>query len=479
MSPETEREDAPPMERMSGLDAGFYYFDSPGMHLHIGAILVFSRAGLAGRDPLEATRARIEARIGRMERFMQRVVEVPFGLAEPYWVDDAGFSLDRHLHLANPGHSVSIQELVEMAGASISVPLDKAHALWEITVVPEVEGDRFALLAKIHHVLLDGVLGIEVLAQLFDLSPDAPAGESTAATPGEPTPQPGLAAFLREIGDSVVSKVKEAPVDFGRLAALAKDWVRFSLEDSGAKGLKPLFGAPRTPINGNLGTERRTAVLRVPLAEVESLATRAGVRMNDVVLWTVSTGLARYLSAKGWQGDEDLVAMMPMAHSSRRPGAGSNQVTALFVSLYNTIPDAIERLSAIAGATAAAKRFHREAQLADFVEMTKYVPPLITWAVSRALHEVKAFEVLPPAFNLLVTTVRGIDFPLYFSGSELLEVIPFGPLAESAGLNVTAVSYNGVLEIGLVGEERLVPGLAELPGLFEAALAELADLVRR
>ena len=479
MSSDTRSEDAPQMERMSGLDAGFYYFDSPGMHLHIGAILIFAKSGLAGRDPFEATRERIAARIGRMARFMQRVVEVPFGLAEPYWVDDAGFDLDRHLHLGGSKHPVSVEELVEMAGATISVPLDKSQALWEITVVPEVQGDRFALLAKIHHVLLDGVLGIEVLAQLFDVSPEAAGGEAPAAPVVGSAPQAGLGDFLREVADSVIGKVREAPVDFGRLAALAKDWVRFSLEDSDAKGLKPLFGAPRTPINGNLGKERSTAVLQVPLDEVESIATRAGVRMNDVVLWTVSTGLARYLQARGWEGGKDLVAMMPMAHSQRRQGAGSNQVTALFVSLYNTIPDALGRLSAIAGATAAAKRFHREAELADFVEMTKYLPPVFTWAFSRVLHEVKAFEVLPPAFNLLVTTVRGIDFPLYFSGSELLEVIPFGPLAESAGLNVTALSYNGTLEIGLVGEARLVPGLAELPGLFEAALAELGAALPR
>ena len=475
MGAEVEQEGARAMERMSGLDTGFYYFDSPGMHLHIGAVLIFSKAGLAGRDPLEATRARIAARIGRMERFMQRVAEVPFGLAEPYWVVDVGFSLDRHLHLAECDHPFSIGELVEMAGESISVPLDKAHALWEITVVPEVDGDRFALMAKIHHVLLDGVLGIEVLAQLFDVTPDTTDDEAELSGQRRAAAPPGLSELLKELGDSVISKVKEAPVDFGRLAALAKDWLRFSLEDPGAKGLKPLFGAPRTPINGTLGTKRLTAVLRVPLAEVESLATRAGVRMNDVVLWAVSTGLARYLAARGWEGEEDLVAMMPMAHSSRRPGAGSNQVTALFVSLCNTVPDALGRLRAIADATSAAKRFHREAQLADFVEMTKYVPPLVTWALSRALHEARAFEVLPPAFNLLVTTVRGIDFPLYFAGSELLEVIPFGPLAESAGLNVTAVSYNGTLEVGLAGEDRLVSGLAELPGLLEAAFAALAE----
>ena len=478
MGAEVDQESARAMERLSGLDTGFYYFDSPGMHLHIGAVLIFSKAGLAGRDPLEATRMRIAARIGRMERFMQRVAEVPFGLAEPYWVDDAGFNLDRHLHLAPSEHPLSVDELVEMAAKAVSVPLDKSHALWEITVVPEVEGDRFALLAKIHHVLLDGVLGIEVLAQLFDLTPDAGDDEAGVAPQREPAAQPGLTDLLKEMGDSVISKVREAPVDFGRLAALAKDWLQFSLEDAGAKGLKPLFGAPRTPINGSLGTNRLTAVLRVPLDEVESLANRASVRMNDVVLWAVSTALARYLAVRGWNGGEDLVAMMPMAHSRRRPGAGSNQVTALFVSLYNTVPDPLGRLKAIADATSAAKRFHREAQLADFVEMTKYVPPLVTWALSRALHEAKAFDVLPPAFNLLVTTVRGIDFPLYFTGSELLEVIPFGPLAESAGLNVTAVSYNGTLEIGLVGEDRLVSGLAELPGLLKAAFAELAGALK-
>ncbi len=474
MVAEIEQEGAPAMERMSGLDAGFYYFDSPGMHLHIGAVLIFSKDGLAGRDPLQATRARIAARIGRMQRFTQRVAEVPFGLAEPYWVDDAGFSLDRHLHLRPCEHPLSVEELVEMVGDSLSVPLDKSHALWEITVVPEVEGDRFALVAKIHHVLLDGVLGIEVLAQLFDLTPEVTDDEAEAVQQREPAAPPGLGELLRELGDSVISKVKEAPVDFGRLAALAKDWVRFSMNDTGAKGLKPLFGAPRTPINGNLGTKRVTAVLRVPLAEVEALANHAGVRMNDVVLWAVSTGLASYLSARGWEGGEDLVAMMPMAHSSRRPGAGANQVTAQFVALYNTIPDPLGRLRAIADTTAAAKRFHREAQLADFVEMTKYVPPLVTWTLSRALHEARAFEMLPPAFNLLVTTVRGIDFPLYFAGSELLEVIPFGPLAESAGLNVTAVSYNGTLEIGFVGDDRLVSGVVELPDLLRAALAELA-----
>lgn len=443
------------MEKLSGLDSGFFYLDSPGMHLHIGVVLILSGQEVTLNQGTEVARAQILARLPAMEHFCHVIAEVPFGLAEPYWIKDSNFDIAHHVVEIDDAKRVyANDELLEFAGNFISQPLDKSRPLWEVIVVPQVEGEKFALVAKLHHALVDGVQGIQVLGSLFDLEPHPSAfwGVTRSDDSLEITDPFQMLSIM---GASIASKARNAPKDALRAVGLVSEWLSFRSTDDNAELVRPVFGAPKTPINGTLSKNRVARSIELPLALVKELARTANVTVNDFVMLLVSLGLDDYLLQKGWPGGEDLTAMMPIANPQRDKGGGSNQITSLFVSLANSVPDPLERLKMISRATKAAKKFHARAGLADFVQLAEYIPPIFTWAVSRLAHQSRVFDRLPPFFNLLVSTVHGTDFPLFFAGAELLEIIPFGPLADSSALNVTALSYNHKMTLGFVGEATL------------------------
>lgn len=461
------------MEKLTGLDTGFYYFDSPGMHLHIGVLLLFDAGAVAPGDRMASAQKRILERIDAMEHFRDRIVEVPLGLAEPYWVADPDFDIANHVK-EHPDHGVlTREELTEVAAAFISEPIDKSRPLWELLVVPEIEGGKFAVVSKLHHTLIDGVAGIEVLASLFDLEPNPK--EFWGSLKHAPTHTPvDFDAVVRAMGNSILSKVLRAPKDAMRVMEFVADWLSFNAADDNSKLLRPLFTAPRTPVNGTLSKGRSIAWAALPLVRVKEIAHSANATVNDVVLTMVSLALDDYLGAKGFQGGADLVAMMPMSNPRRDAVSGSNQISSLFISLANSCSEPSERLAAVTRATGAAKKFHRSTKLEELVQLSSYVPPLLTWALSQAVHQSRAFDFLPPAFNVLVSTVRGTDFPLYFAGSQLLELIPFAPLAESSGLNLTALSYDGSLIFGAVGDAVLAGDVQVFVDAVVASLVSLA-----
>ncbi|CAG4905378.1 unnamed protein product, partial [Acidithrix sp. C25] len=459
------------VQKLSGLDTGFYYLDSPGMHLHIGVVLIFDGTSIPIEERLAATKAQILDRIHAMDHFSQKIAEIPFGLGEPYWTNDANFNIDNHVK-AGVLDSIDRDRLVELAGEFISIPLDKARPLWEIMVLPHLDKSRFALVAKLHHTMIDGIMGIEVLANLFDFeaNPREFWGPKAVAVEAE---EVGMANLVGIFANSLIDKFQSVPEDARKTISALSQWLSFTSDSDNSRLLKPLFAAPKTPINGALTSERVAHSITFPLTRLKLLAKAAHVTVNDLLMSIVSFALDDYLKGKDWQGGVDLVSMMPMANHRRDDQGGSNQISALFVSLGNSITDPKDRVIEIARATSAAKRFHRKADLAELVRLTHYVPPLFTWALSRVAHQLKAFDYIGPAFNILISSVKGPDQPLFFAGTKLEEVIPFGPLADSTGLSVTAVSYSGQMVLGLVGDSKLAGDVVK----FGDAISDAVELL--
>ena len=459
------------MQRLSGLDSGFFYLDTPGMNLHIGVILLLEAPQVSRLDLLATIREHMQDRLPWMHHFQDLIVEVPFGLAEPYWARNAQFNIADHVTQIDDNRELTKEDLIAFLGEFISIPLDKSRSLWEVKVVPCVEGNRIAFIAKLHHALIDGVQGVEVLVSLLDFEPNPTEfwGESTPCFSNENSD----ANLVLEVGRSIFKKIQSAPKDLVMALNLVEQWFSFRSEADNANLIKPAFGAPKTPINGALSPTRVAHALNIPLQRVTDLAKGAGVTVNDVVMVMVSLALDGYLSDKGWSGGKDLTAMMPIAKSKRDSNGGSNQISSMFVSLANSIADPIERLSAISRATKAAKNFHINAGLNEAIRLAEYVPPIITRNVSRLMHEARVFDILPPLYNVLISTLNGTPMPLYFDGLQLLEIIPFGPLADSSGLNVTSLSYNGQFSVGFVGESHLAGDLDKFAQNFVEALDKL------
>ena len=462
-------------KRLSGLDSGFLALDNPTMHLHIGVLLLLKEENDHAGRSLDRVRNQFASRIDAMENFQSRVVEVPLGIVEPFWVKAEQFNIEDHVTGAN--FQGKFSQLFEYAGDFISKPLPKDRPLWQVEVVESIS-DRigyFAVLAKIHHALIDGVMGIEVLANLFDFeqNPSSFWGAELVREPETVEDFSPIDLIASVVGD-IFNKVREAPRLVDMVGKTALDFLNYTKSQDNTLHLPALFTAPKTPLNGSLTPERVVAFVELPLDRFKAIARQVNVTVNDLSMAVVSMALDRHLENLGHSGGEDLVSMMPISNP-RRERSTANQISALLVSLGNSISDPIERIKFISTATRKAKDFHRRAQLENITSATSLIPPVLTSVLSNLAHRVRAFDSISPAFNVLISSVKGPDSPLYLAGAELASVIPFGPLAESVPLNVTVVSYRSGLVFGIVSDERSRGSIKRFSELIEDAFDELSD----
>ena len=467
------------MQPLVGMDAAFLSLETPTTPMHVGVTLVL--------DPPEGTRALfspstryaqirrvIEQRLHLVPPFRQRALRVPFGLHHPVWVDDPDFELDDHLSRASLPSPGGQSELDAFVASVMTRPLDPDRPLWEMHVVEGLEGGRTALVAKVHHAILDGVSGASVLAAFLDLSPRARV--VVLPTEWAPPALPSNAQMLRHAASSLARQPGTTLSTLQAGVDAVADLGMHNREVIG-RGEEPspgFFAAPRTSFNGAVSNRRRYATLSAPLDDVKLVGKVFGATVNDVILACVSGGLRRLLAARGETVERSLVAMVPV--STRSEGETEelgNQVSGMLVSLASDIDDPVGRLDAISGSARVAKeqeQLHRGRLLGDLAQMA--VPALVS-RMARAVAGTRLFDKVRPPFNVTVSSVRVPDVSLFCAGSRVAEVYPIGPMAEGIGVNVTVFSYKGRVTFGLLACRRLIPELAELAVHVDDALGEL------
>ncbi|HUC04952.1 MAG TPA: wax ester/triacylglycerol synthase family O-acyltransferase [Acidimicrobiales bacterium] len=468
------------MQPLHGMDAAFLSLETPTTPLHVGAVLVL--------DPPEGTRslfspttrhAQIRRMIGQRLHLVaplrQRAVRVPMGLHHPVWVDDPEFALDDHLTRASLPDPGGPAELDAYVASVMSRPLDPDRPLWEMHIVEGLADDRTAVIAKIHHAILDGVSGASVLAAFLDVSPRprvVPMSPEWA-----PAPLPSSADLLRHAAGGLarqpgralqaLQSSVEAVADLGLHARLVQ-----------ARGEVPppgFFSAPRASFNGAVGSRKRFTSFRVPVGDVKMIRSMFSCTVNDVVLAGVSGGLRRLLEGRQETVEHALVAMVPV--STRAEGAGGdlgNQVSGMLVSLATDVDDPVARLAAVSSSARLAKEhelLHRGRVVGDLAQVA---PPAVVSRVARAMAGGRLFDHVRPPFNVTISSVRGPDSALFCAGSPVVAMYPLGPIAEGIGLNVTVLSYLGHVHFGLFACRSLLPELDELATAIDDSLGELA-----
>jgi WS/DGAT/MGAT family acyltransferase len=467
------------MRPLEGMDAAFLSLETPTTPMHVGAVLVM--------DPPEGTRslfspstryAQIRRVIGQRLHLVaplrQRALRVPFGLHHPVWVDDPDFELDDHLTRASLPEPGGQPELDAFVASAMSRPLDPDRPLWEMYVVEGLEGDRIALVAKIHHAILDGVSGASVLAAFLDLTPRSRVVELPPEW--KPDPLPSNAQMLRHAATSLVRQPGQALTTIhDGVEALAD--LGMHNRDLAGRGEQPppgFFAAPRTSINGAVSNRKRYAGLSVPLEDVRLVGRVFEATVNDVILACVSGGLRRLLAGRDEYPEGSLVAMVPV--STRPDGRGEelgNQVSGMLVSLASDVDDPVARLDAISESARVAKeqeKLHRGRFVGDLAQIAV---PLLTTRVARAVAGTRLFDKMRPPFNLVVSSVRVPDLTLFCAGSRVVNIFPVGPMAAGIGLNVTAFSYLDRVAFGMLSCRRLLPELDQLALHMQDALGEL------
>jgi diacylglycerol O-acyltransferase / wax synthase len=468
------------MRSLVGIDAAFLALETPTTPMHVGVALVL--------DPPEGTRSLfspstryaqirrvIQQRLHQIPPFRQRAIRVPFGLHHPVWVDDPDFELDDHLSRASLPSPGGRAELDAFVAAAMSRPLDPDRPLWEMYVVEGLEGERTALVAKVHHAILDGVSGASVLAAFLDLTPRS----RLVPLPPEwdPPALPSNAQMLRHAASSLVRQpgATWSTLQAGVEAVADLGMHNRELVSRGEQPPPGFFAAPRTSFNGAVSNRKRYASLSLSLDDVKLVGRVFEATVNDVILAGVSGGLRRLLAARGEQTDQEpLVAMVPV--STRPEGQGDelgNQVSGMLVALASDIDDPVRRLDAISESARVAKeqeKLHRGRLIGGLAQVAL---PALASRMARAVAGTRLFDKVRPPSNVTVSSVRGPDFSLFCAGSRVVGMFPVGPIAEGIGVNVTVFSYLDRVYFGLLACRKLIPELDEVAEHIDDALGEL------
>ncbi len=467
------------MERLSGLDATFLYVETPTMHMQVSLLLIL--------DPKDAPggydHARLYTLLERLAydtpKLRRRLLPVPLGVHHPMWVEDPHFDPVHHLKRVACPAPGSPHELAELCGRVNSTPLDRSRPLWEIWVIEGLEHGQFALLAKVHHAVADGMAGAGLLASLFSMTRDAPTGVASTRLP---SPLEKVPTELEILRDAVVDRFK-ASRQLGRIyRRTTQAFVTIQSRRRGGEhpsGATPVLDVPRTMFNAPITAQRSAAFARVSLDDVREIRKAFSVTVNDVVLALCASALRRYLEVKGNLPLAPMVAACPVAvRGEDIHTGGSNHVSAMFTSLATNLEDPVERLLAIRGTSRCAKEEHSTFGGETMGEWAELASPNLFAAGTRMYTKYRLANLHRPFHNVMISNVPGPPIPIYLDGSTLTAAYPMGPVMEGAGLNITVMSYVNQVDFGFLAATSLVPDVWRIAEAVAPGLAELLSRAR-
>ena len=488
------------MKQLTGMDVGFLVMETPNTYGHVNGLSIYQRPSPDFR-PLEVVRERFNTLVGHFEPFRRKLVEVPFGLDRPYWIDDADFDLDfhvRHIGLAPPG---AADQLAEQVARIVGRPMDRSRPLWEAYVMEGLADGRWALLQKTHHATIDGAAGVIAMMMFTDDGPDGEWNLTEKPWTGEqPPPQSELLgkavanlamnpvrgtrfglSVVRDVADaagvaSVVDAANQARAALGRIGKPKGS------ETSNESSINlPVTPAPPTPWNKSVGPHRRFAMRSAPLANLKALKTATGGTINDVVMAICTGALRQYLIEHDALPASSLRAMVPVSiRTGTEEDPWTNRVSAIVADLPTEIEDPLERVERCRQAMHAAKNTFDLVPAETLGQVADYASPIVSTSALRLVHRLKLTDRMNTPLNVVISNVPGPREPLYFAGAKLDAYIPVSTITDGIGLNITVHSYDDRLDFGLIADRDLVPDLwhlvdlhiDEIDRLFEASGAE-------
>lgn len=460
------------MQRLSGLDASFLYFETPTMHMHVCAVFVADPSTIPGGYSFTKVKEMIESRLHLVPPFRRRLASVPFNLHHPVWVEDPNFDLDYHVRRIGCPSPGTERELAEVAGDIASRPLDRSRPLWEMWIIEGLQNGHIAVVGKMHHCTIDGVSGANLMVHLLDLQPDPEP--KPAADEWRPERAPSDAEL---VGQAVLSRVRQ-PLEFVRVVSRTLQGVSnlvLTRRRRDGAGMATPFTAPRTVFNTTVTPHRKIAFTTIPLDEVKAIKKAFGTTVNDVVLAIASGALRRYLEGIGDLPDKSLSAVVPISvrTDDEKDKVGTNRVSAMFTTLASDVRDPVERLLAIHEANRGAKEEHKAIGADMLTNWAEFAGPTLFSLASRLYSSMKLSDRHPVIHNLVISNVPGPPFPLYYAGAKLVALYPLGPIFDGAALNVTVFSYMDSIFWGFISCRETAPMLWDLAAAVPEAMAEL------
>lgn len=457
------------MDRMSALDSGFYFAEHENTPMHVGSVAVFEGPAPSYGDIVRL----LLGKLPLVPRYRQRVREVPMQLGRPMWVDDPHFQIlyhVRHTAVPSPG---SDEQLRNLAGRVLGQRLDMAKPLWELWLVEGLAEGRWAIISKVHHCMVDGVAGTDLMQLMFDLSPDAQHEEPRDWTPQRSPSNAALVAGA--VADAVSHPLRQVTSlpGAGSVSRTAK-----GLLESGrtlASTLPSLAKQAVTPtarsLNGPIGPHRRWAWTSGQLDEFKAARTALGGTVNDVVLTAIAAGFRDLLKARGELSSEKLVvrSMVPVSvRSEGQRGTLDNRVSAVFVDLPVGDPDPLSRLRSIRGQMDEYKKAMQAVDVPSIIAMGDFVAPTLLAAGVRAA--VNAGQMWCQA---VTTNVPGPRVPLYVLGRRMCSAHAYVPIAGGTRCSIGIFSYLDTITFGINADFDAFPDVDVLSNGIRRGLEEL------
>ena len=468
------------MQKMTGMDAAFLYLETPSAHMHVIGVVILdpsTATGDAETFGLAEIRNALEDRLHLIPPLRRRAVPPPGGIDHPVWIEDPEFDLDSHLTRAPLPTPVTWNDLERYTGEFAGVPLQRDRPLWSISVIEGMEGGRVAMVAKLHHSIMDGAAGGELMASLFDLTADGGTLEPPAQ-PWIPDDVPSTPALVVGSVTSFLARQKDAPAAVARtlsnLGSSARTWLA-----QRSKGQTVPLIAPKSALNGSLSSRRSVSLTKVDIADVREIKEAFGTTINDVVLAASGTSLRRYLLSRDQLPEEPLVVAVPVNARQGQPGEElGNLVSNMMVSLPLAPSDPVARLQAVHENALASKALQSAFGTQSLQDMTAFAAPSFMTAGARMYSGLKLANYHRPVFNLIVSNVPGPPIDLFCAGAVVRAIFPMGPVMEGSGANITVLSEGDHLNVGVMACPDVVSDVSEIGEGFIAAVEELLELAR-
>ncbi|HSW14591.1 MAG TPA: wax ester/triacylglycerol synthase family O-acyltransferase [Solimonas sp.] len=451
------------MQLISPVDASFLYLESRATPQHVSVLQTFALPADAPEDFLRRLVQHFRDPRQLVAPWNLRLASPLLGRWLPAWRIDGDVDLEYHVRfcaLPRPGGERALGEQVSLLHAQ---PLDPSRPMWECTLIEGLEGDRFALVMKMHHALIDGVSAARLMGRVFSTNPaarDLPPPWATAPPAREPR------------ADSAPAPARKSPRGLRSLLRLGRTLAGMSLESArpGAE-LKAPFSCPDSPLNARITAARRVATQQYDLARLKALARATDCTLNDLILYLAGSALRRFLDEAGALPSRALTAGLPVSLRLADDQGTGNAISFMFATLGSDIADPRQRLAAIRASTSRAKT-HLQALPREL--QTPYV--LLLMAPSTLQQGLGFGGRTPPNHNITISNVPGPAQALYLNGARMESMYPLGMPAHGLALNITCLSYAGTFNIGLISCRDALPHMQRIAVYMGEALDELEKL---
>ncbi len=430
------------MRRLNGVDALMLYSETPEIHMHTLKIGILDVSGVDGYS-FDLFRRIAYPRLMALAPLRYQLVDIPWKLHHPMWVENDDIDLDYHLRRTQVPAPGGRRELDQLIGEIASTPLDRGHPMWEMYIAEGLADNRIAIIHKVHHVLADGMASANQMAKA--LQPPEPV----TLRPPDPSAQT-RASLIKAAGRDHARLIGKLPRLVSETAAGVSRVRRRAKERGRHPDLARNFAPPQCFINHVVSPGRRFATAPLALADVKQTAKHLGVTLNDVVLATASGALRRLLLRYDGSADSPLIAGVPVSYNPSPDRLVGNEFTYMTPSLPVHIDDPMERVRLIAMATAIAKENHQLLGPTVLPAWLSYLPPALAPALfRRQAGRLESASVM----NLTISNVPGPRERGCIEGATVSEIYSVGPVVVGSGMNITVWSYVDQLAISVLTDD--------------------------